>query len=147
MLHSLAAGAAALALAGCTTVRVPGAGADDAIRALERQRLEAMVAGDARTLERILADDLEYGHSTGAVESKATLIARLADGSLDYVALQARTLDVRLHDGAALASGTLDVEAIAGPRRLKGALRFLAVYVRRDARWQLVAYQSTALPP
>lgn len=137
--------AASLALGACATTHVTGPTLADEVRALERARLEAMVSADVATLDRILADDLRYGHSTGSVQPKAALLATLRDGSLDYVALTPHAIDVRTEAGVALASGTADVEATAGPRRLKGALRWLAVYARRDGRWQLVAYQSAPL--
>lgn len=132
-------------LAACTTARVTGPTAVDSIRALERARLQAMVSADLPTLDRMLAADLQYGHSTGSVQTKAALLATLRDGSLDYLALTPRTIEVRMTDGVALATGTADAEATAGTRRLKGALRWLAVYGQREGRWQLVAYQSTPL--
>jgi hypothetical protein len=141
------------------TARPPGAGrhADshaagiedprmvEELRAVERARLEAMVAADAPALERMLGDELQYGHSTGVLHTKPELIALLASGKLDYLALRPRTLDVRAHAGTALLSGIVEVEANAGPRHLAAALRFLAAYARRDGRWQLVAYQSAAI--
>ena len=135
-----------VALAACTTARVTGPTTADEIRALERARLQAMVSAHLPMLDRLLADDLQYGHSTGSVQTKAGLLATLRDGSLDYLALVPRTIEVRITDGVALATGTADAEATAGTRRLKGALRWLAVYARREGRWQLVAYQSTPLP-
>lgn len=132
-------------LGGCTTTRVHGPSVEDEIRAVERERLEAMVAADTRTLDRLLAVDLHYGHSNGVAHSKPELLAVLADGSLDYVTLRPRAADVRTRGDTALVNGTLDMEAIAGSRRVQTPLRFLAVYERRDGRWQLVAYQSAAI--
>lgn len=132
-------------LAGCTTTRIHGPTLADEIRAVERARLAAMVAADMPTLERLLAEDLQYGHSTGAVHSKRELLALLGNGALDYLVLQPHALDVRTYAGTSLVSGTLDVDATSGSRRLQTALRFLAVYAHRDGRWQLVGYQSAAI--
>lgn len=138
---------ATFCLAGCATSRVVGPTAIDELRAVERARVDAMVAADVATLERLFADELQYGHSNGNVQAKPALLATLRDGSLDYLSMRVRSLDVRPYAGGAVATGVADVEATAGPRRLNGALRWLAVYVQRDERWQLVAYQSTSLPP
>lgn len=118
---------------------------EEELRSIERARLEAMVAADAPTLERLLGEDLQYGHSTGVLHTKPELLALLTSGKLDYLALRPRTLDVRTHADTALLTGIVEVEANAGPRRLAAALRFLAAYARREGRWQLVAYQSAAV--
>ena len=51
--------------------------AEPEIRQMESRRIQAMLRVDAEELNRVLADDLTYVHSSGQVDSKAQLIASL----------------------------------------------------------------------
>ncbi|MXX52450.1 MAG: nuclear transport factor 2 family protein, partial [Dehalococcoidia bacterium] len=51
---------------------------------LEEERLAAMVAADVDTLDRVLADDLRYVHTTAAIDTKESLTSGLASGRLNY---------------------------------------------------------------
>lgn len=117
------------------------------IRSLEESRFAAMLSRDVPALRRILADDLTYTHSSGQLESKEQLIESIASGAFQYLAiLPEGALDVRVYGDAAVVTGkgTFRVRAGGEERSLK--LRFTDVYVLRDGRWQMVAWQSTRLP-
>ena len=47
---------------------------------LEDFRFKAMVRGDLLALDKVLSEDLTYTHTTGALDSKAQLIASLESG-------------------------------------------------------------------
>src|SRR5690242_15984408 len=77
----------------------------DQIEALETARYQAMLAGDADTLAPLLGADLVYGHSTGAVDSKATYLAGVRAQTLTYQAIERAATQVQVYGDAAVASG------------------------------------------
>jgi ketosteroid isomerase-like protein len=118
----------------------------ESVEQVERRRFAAMVAQDTATLEPMLAEDLRYVHSDGKIESKAQFIETIRSGRLRYRAIAVQEIDVRTYDDLAVVVGLLTVDAQAGDQPVALKLRFTDVYVERDGRWQLVAWQSSRLP-
>jgi hypothetical protein len=52
--------------------------AEEEVRFAESRRFEAMMRGNVTLLDRLLADDLTYTHSTGIVETKIGFLESLA---------------------------------------------------------------------
>jgi hypothetical protein len=145
----LVTGAPGLDAAGVDTAGGDAAGGDaagvDAILGLEGQRIRAMVAVDLPTLDRILADDLTYVHSSGQLESKAEFLARLQSGDLKYRSMSRQDVKIRLVGCAAVVTGKADVDVESKGENLSFSLRFTDVYVHKDGRWQLIAWQSSRI--
>lgn len=118
----------------------------DTIKALDGERMRAMVSGDIETLGRILADDMTYVHTSAAVDTKESIMTSIGNGNLNYHKMAARNVLVRDKGNAAVVTGEADVEVTSGGNDLTFSLRFTDVYVNGDAGWQMVAWQSTRLP-
>ncbi len=116
------------------------------VRLADQRRITALIKGDVQSLASVLADELSYGHSDGRVQTKAQLLAALAEGALVYESYEGPLPLVRVRDTSATVTGAAELKAKgpAGPVRFW--LRYLAVYELRDGAWVLVAYQSTRLP-
>src|SRR3989454_8957396 len=63
------------------------------------RRFEAMRKGDWAALDRALADDLTYVHSTARLETKAEHIANLRAGEPHYRGISPRDRRVRVNGG------------------------------------------------
>lgn len=127
---------------GCATGRQSPSDVQD----LERARFAAMVRQDVDALAPMLADDLRYCHSNGLCETKSQFLESIRTGSIRYRAIEVRDLHARAADGAMVVHGTIDVDGELRGRAVRLRLIFTDVYVRRDGRWQLLAWQSTRLP-
>jgi uncharacterized protein (DUF885 family)/ketosteroid isomerase-like protein len=114
---------------------------------VERRRFAAMVAQDMTTLEPMLAQDLRYVHSTGLVEGKPQFLETIRSGRLRYLSIDVRELDVRQYGDAAIITGFIEAKGEAQGNPVDLALRYTDAYVNREGRWQLIAWQSTRLPP
>jgi hypothetical protein len=55
----------------------------------EKARLQAMIDVDLDALDRMLADDCLYVHSTGEIDTMVGYLSKLADGVFDYRAITA----------------------------------------------------------
>ncbi len=113
---------------------------------LDSQRMRAMVHVDIAALDRILADDLTYTHSTGRVDTKATLLGALRSGELKYEMIEPENIEARVYGDAAVVTGRATMAVRSGNQRSSFQIRFTDVYVKRHGRWQMCAWQSTRLP-
>ena len=119
--------------------------AEAAILGLEDQRIQAMIAGDLTTLDRILADDLTYTHTSGKTETKREFLERLKSGDLKYKAMHRQQIRVRVLGDAAIVTGRAAVEVQSDGRDSSFPIRFVDIYVKKADRWELVVWQSTRI--
>lgn len=117
-----------------------------AILALEERRRIGMLACDARALGELVAPDLRYVHSTGGVETRESLLAKLAGGQMVYRQLAFEPLSVQQTPDAAIVAGEMRAQVQRGDALRDIASCYVAVWLRRDAAWRLAAFQGTALP-
>jgi ketosteroid isomerase-like protein len=127
--------------------RLPADEAPDAIVArLEGERFVAQQKADAGALDRLLAPDLTYAHSTGKVDTKASFIESIRTGAIRYVAIEApEDQRVRVYDSTAIVTGHCRMTIGATGQEQKIHLRFTDVWAKRAGVWQMVAWHSTRL--
>jgi hypothetical protein len=113
----------------------------------EAARLAAIDTRDWAALELILGDDLSYVHSdTGVREDKAANLATLHQSPRSY---KRRGLKVRHYGDTAVMTGEIDITVDALPDGSPERHVFSSatqVWVRREGRWQMVAFQATMIP-
>jgi len=119
---------------------------EDEIRQCEIRRFQAMVRGDVAALDAVLSEDLSYTHATGVHETKAEFLAKLKAGQLKYESITPEDLQVRVYGTMGVVTGVSRVKVQSRGEALSFQLRFTDVYVKKDNRWQMVAWQATRLP-
>lgn len=123
-----------------------GSGEASEVLRLDEARFAAMIRADIAELEKILADDLVYTHSSGRVESKKEFIASLETGTLKYISIHNEEKKARVYGTTALINGRAKITISSQGQQQSFVLRYLDVYVKRNNKWQMVAWQSTRLP-
>jgi hypothetical protein len=138
---------AMLGLSGAAAAQAPK-GAEQQVLQAEKDRFSAMVKADRAALERLLADDLTYTHSSALFESKAEFIKSVTSGTIDYVSIVPSESDwkVRINGNTAIVNGVAAVNVIDTGKDLKIKLRYTTVHTNRGGNWQLQAWQSTRFP-
>ncbi len=118
------------------------------VLAAEDARFAAMTAANASELGSWLAEDLQYVHSTGQVESRGQFLASIAGGTFRYLEIAPLERQVVMLGGdSALVRGHGRFQVIASGNRLDLEIRYLAIYVLGgDGRWRLRSWQSLRLP-
>jgi hypothetical protein len=117
-----------------------------AVRRDHSLRLSAMVQKNWGLLDTLLTDDLTYGHATGRVDSKSTLIGAMRNGALVYERLDPQIETVAAMDSLALVRGRGRLKARAGTVVADQTIVYLAAYRLHQGRWKLTAWQSTTAP-
>ncbi len=112
---------------------------------LDRQRMAAMAAKDVSTLDRIIADDLIYTHSSARVDTKKSLIDAMEAGTTVYTAVEPSDVVAQDLGDAVVLTGAAAISVKSGGVSNSFRVRFVDVYANRGGQWQMVTWQSTKL--
>lgn len=117
------------------------------ILALENRRYKAMVEVDTAALNELLADDLVYTHSNAVVDGKQSYIDGIVGKRWHYAAAERPEEKIEVFGDCARVTGHVRL-TLKNPdnstRQVNG--RFLNLWLKRNGRWQLAAWQSTPIP-
>lgn len=121
---------------------------DQEIIDLEHAWMNAWVAGDRATMERILAPDFQLTSALGRRMTGAEWL-EAALGPIRTERFTWESLEVRPVGTAgdvAVVHGRANQRGRADGREWGGAFLVTDVWVRREGRWQVVARHGSALP-
>jgi ketosteroid isomerase-like protein len=132
----------------------PVSQAEREIRELEAQFARAIVAGDREFYERVLADDFTHTSHSGVFKTRAEFMAEnkfdekkdSTIGRTRYDAYDLDDLAVRIYGDTAVVTGRTSPRgrtALGQP--ISGQYRYLRVWVKRQGRWQAVAFEGTRI--
>lgn len=119
--------------------------ARDVATAMESFR-KAMVDADGETLNKLLADELSYGHSTGFVEGKKELIDKMLDGRYDFINMDLTEQTIQVVDKIALLRNKLDGKTSDNGKPNEAHLYVLMVWKKTKKGWVLLARQAVKQP-
>ena len=114
----------------------------DEVEALEQARCEAMIAADVGAFEKLLSDDLVWAHASGKIDSKQSMIEQYAEGSMRVFTLERSETDARIFGTAAIVTGVVRMDAMAGGVRKQVHSRYAGVWSAHDSTPRLVNWQS-----
>ena len=118
------------------------------VSAANDARVAAMLAPTREKREAVLSPDLRYTHSNGQVDSKATLIDSLLDGSAKYTKYDFHECSFTFPaPGIALMAGRFDVKAVVKGNAAESTISFLGVWRLEKGEWKFLAWQSCKIPP
>jgi ketosteroid isomerase-like protein len=104
-----------------------------------------MIAGDIPALSALLADDLIWIHSSGKTDDKAALLATIESGSVVYQTLEVEDVQVRQRGDVFVLQGTLRGRVTKDGAGRPLTNKFVSVWHREDAGFQMLAWQSTGI--
>ncbi len=109
--------------------------------AAENLRL-AILNADKPTLEKILCEELTYGHSGGNVETKAHLIETLVSGESDFVKMDVTEQSILVKGKTAIVRNRLFAET--NNNKVPGTVKLFVLYVfqKEGSAWKLLARQA-----
>jgi Domain of unknown function (DUF4440) len=106
---------------------------------------QAMIDADKTVLEKIVANELSYGHSGGSVEDKAMFIESLTSGKSDFVTIDLSEQTIKIVGKTALVRHKLSAET--NNRGVAGSVKLaiLLVWQKQGGSWKLLARQAVKL--
>jgi ketosteroid isomerase-like protein len=113
----------------------------------DTDRFAAMVNGDVATLDRLLAVELSYIHTSARIEDKHAFLYGIKSGKTKYSSIIPSERQVHVMGTVATVVGVAVVRGEDNDPGIDVGIRYTGVYVRRDGRWQMVACQSTRIVP
>jgi ketosteroid isomerase-like protein len=117
------------------------------ISALEAKRYQALADGDIATLDALYSADLVYTHSDATTDSKQSYLDRLANGFFRYGPLEHPEHSIVVRGDCALVFHDMRGEVLVNGQTMRALnSRSLAVWVREDGNWVLLAFQPTKYP-
>jgi len=116
------------------------AAARDEVIAAELERCRAVTQEDWATLDALLDDSLTHTHMNGRVDDKAALLSNLKSRPRT---LTRGPLEVRIFRDTALTTGPQYLDLGAGEVHNQAT----ETWIRRDARWVLVAFHASTDDP
>ena len=145
--------AAAVSLAALTAALAHAQGmsgaasVEEQIMKMERDRAAAVVKGDVAMLEGLTSDDYILINANGQLSDKATTMNNIKTGNIKLTANEVSDLKVRVYGDTAVVTGKSSAKGTIGGRELKGPVMFTRVYVKKNGKWQSVAFQQTPIVP
>ena len=117
------------------------------LRSAEKTRFAAQVDADARALDQLLDDGLEYTHSNGDLDSKKSFIDSLTSGTRDYITSEATIETVRIFGDVGVIRGKAKV-TVGGKDRQPQDLHigYTDIWLWKNGSWKMTAWRSARLP-
>ena len=117
------------------------ASADEAaVKAAHDTFLKAAKAGDGAALGKVLADGLQYSHSSAKVETKAEAIAALVKSKGNF---EIHEQTIHVYGSAATIRAKMTAHNATGDI----PLTMLQVWVKNGNQWQMVERHTTRIAP
>jgi ketosteroid isomerase-like protein len=117
----------------------------DQIKKLEMDRAAAVVKGDVAAIASQTSDDYTLINANGELSGKAQTMDAIKSGNIKLSANELSDLKVRVYGNTAVVTGKSNAKGVVGGRELKGPVLFTRVYVKKDGKWQSVAFQQTPI--
>jgi hypothetical protein len=121
--------------------------AEQELKSIAQQLLDAVGAGDKSVWEKYVADDVIYTDENWHILTKRQLIDSLAPFPKGYSgSIRIDNVQARIHgDLAVLSYRALEEEFIFG-QKLTPVYMVTDTYIKRDGRWQLIASHLSVAP-
>lgn len=119
---------------------------EQAVAVAVSQLNQAMIDGNLITLDQLASEQLSYGHSSGAVETKDAFITAIVDGVSGFSAIDLTEQTINIVGNIAIvrhkfSAGTDNKGQSPGTVKLS----VMQIWQKHKGKWQLLARQATKI--
>lgn len=120
---------------------------ENAVSAAVQVFKKAVIEANKSLLERITAEELVYGHSSGKVQNKAEFIAEVVSSQpLDYISIETTDQTIKIAGNTAIVRHIFSAETMANGTPGKLRIGNMMVWQKQKGKWKLLARQAYKLP-
>lgn len=119
------------------------ASSEDEVKAAINKFSAAVISKDRATLEKLVAEEVTYSHSSAMMENKKQMIDAMLSPDMKYESLDMEGTTYRIYGNTALVQTKMTVKNVQKGERKTLPLSVLMVWTKKNGNWQLVARQST----
>lgn len=115
---------------------------EDAVKKLTH----LMVTPDSSELDKMILDNLSYGHSSGKIQTKQEFMHSLLSGESDFVDINLTDQSVIVQGKTALVRHTLNAKT--NDKNVPGNVKLyiLLIWSKEKAGWKLLGRQAVKVP-
>jgi ketosteroid isomerase-like protein len=106
----------------------------------------AMINADAVILDKIIAEELSYGHSGGNIENKKEFVESLTSGKSDFITMDLTVQTIKVVGKTALVRHKLSAQTNNAGVAATINLFVLLVWQKQGGVWKLLARQAAKQP-
>lgn len=106
---------------------------------------EAMVSKDKTTLEKITAEKLTYGHSTGTLETKEQYVEAVMTGSFDFISINPLDQSIEISGDTAIVRHIFEAKGVNDGTATDVHIGVLMAWQKQEGTWLLLARQAYKL--
>ena len=107
---------------------------------------KAMISQDKSMLEKLTAEDLSYGHSTGVVQNKSEFIKDVLSGPVKFFQIENANQMITVTDNTATVRNICSIKGTRDGAALDLKIGILMVWIKKGDGWKLLARQGYKLP-
>src|SRR3977135_4560111 len=108
--------------------------------------MSAMAQKDVAAVNKLIADDLVYTHSSARLDTKESLIGAMESGKTVYTAVVPSDVKAQDFGDAVVLTGNARISVNSGGNAMNFGVRFTDVYVNKGGKGQMDAWKSTLTP-
>ena len=122
-----------------------GADEDAVLKNVEAFRA-AQAAGKADAIAPLLAEDLSYSHSSGAVDDKAKLLSGITNANYKWTSLEYKNTTVKVVGSAAIVRfNFVGEQEFTDGKKTPQNLAILMNWQKQGSEWKLLSRSATKL--
>ncbi len=106
---------------------------------------KVMIDPDKAVLEKIIHEDLSYGHSSGSIETKAMFIESLTSNNSDFKTMDLTEQTIKVIGNTAIVRHKLSAETANKGVASTAKLNVLLIFMKIKGEWKLLARQAAKI--
>jgi hypothetical protein len=113
-------------------------------KAVEELR-KAMIDPTPESLEKIIGNELTYGHSSGQIDDKSSFIKALLEKKSDFISIDLSEQTIKIVGNTAFVRHKLKGALADKEKTTNLSLGVLLIWVKDNGKWKLFARQGYKL--
>lgn len=119
----------------------PGAAVKDVEQAVDHLT-QAMLKKNIPELNKLTADNLTYGHSSGTIQNKKEFIADIETGKSAFKTLEMQKQTITLSGDTALVRNHFSAQALKGTEVVPTEIENFQIWQKQNGQWLLIGRQA-----